>query len=457
MGTSESSSSRRRIPWWIWPLLFIAIVFGSWLIWNLQMDAAIEREIQAIRDAGYPATPEELNDWYAYPEGDNAADIYQQAFADLIEPGDADRDLIPIIGPNGPPGPGKPWPNKVLVATERFLASNKLALEKLHEAAAIEPSRYPVDFTQGINALLPALGDVRFAAQTLCLQAMRRADRDDLDGAVDSLIAAQAIARSLRDEPTLVSHLVEIAVMAFFYQETEALLRRHDLTPAQRGRLADAAAATWLDHGMVGAMAGERAAVFAFLGDPAIFNAWWSSAYQYAGLLKRDKQLYLQLMRRYVEAAEKPLVDQIVACDAAAGRAGRIPKTYPFARMAIPALGKAMVIHHRVIASRSMTLVALALLDYNEAKGRLPDKLDDLVPEHLDDVPLDTFTGKPIEYERINDESFILFSPGELGVTVPPKGDPARIDFIRQLEDYEKFQYRVPADSPLRAVEEEEE
>jgi len=44
--------TRRRVPWWAWPLLFLAILLAGWVIWNLSMDAAIEAELQAIRDAG---------------------------------------------------------------------------------------------------------------------------------------------------------------------------------------------------------------------------------------------------------------------------------------------------------------------------------------------------------------------------------------------------------------------
>jgi len=72
------------------------------------------------------------------------------------------------------------------------------------------------------------------------------------------------------------------------------------------------------------------------------------------------------------------------------------------------------------------------------------------MPKCLDVKPIDPFTGNLIEYERLDDEGFILFTPGELGVSVPTKGDASRIEFIRNLEDYNKFEYRVPPEHSAR-------
>jgi hypothetical protein len=43
--------------------------------------------------------------------------------------------------------------------------------------------------------------------------------------------------------------------------------------------------------------------------------------------------------------------------------------------------------------------------------GVLPDKLDDLVPVYLDEVPMDPFNGKPLQLEKKADQ-WTIYSVG---------------------------------------------
>ncbi|MGB2780071.1 MAG: hypothetical protein WBD63_01170 [Phycisphaerae bacterium] len=56
------------------------------------------------------------------------------------------------------------------------------------------------------------------------------------------------------------------------------------------------------------------------------------------------------------------------------------------------------------------TRVLLAMKAFKVEKRRLPETLDELVPEYLDAVPLDDFDGKPLRY---NAENKVLYSVGE--------------------------------------------
>lgn len=71
----------------------------------------------------------------------------------------------------------------------------------------------------------------------------------------------------------------------------------------------------------------------------------------------------------------------------------------------------------------------LALELYRRQHDAWPEKLTDLVPEYLTDVPTDPFSGKPLVYRR-NGKSFTLYSFGKDGVDSggksPEDGDPDR-------------------------------
>ena len=56
--------------------------------------------------------------------------------------------------------------------------------------------------------------------------------------------------------------------------------------------------------------------------------------------------------------------------------------------------------------------VACALERYRLANGNFPEKAQELVPGYIDKLPDDVCNGKPLEYRRIDDSHFILYSVG---------------------------------------------
>jgi hypothetical protein len=77
-------------------------------------------------------------------------------------------------------------------------------------------------------------------------------------------------------------------------------------------------------------------------------------------------------------------------------------------------------------ARRACARTVLAL-DRAAARGRIPERLDELVPEHLARVPIDPFDGKPLKYAR-KDGEVVVYSIGpdladDGGVPIPNQGD----------------------------------
>ena len=60
--------------------------------------------------------------------------------------------------------------------------------------------------------------------------------------------------------------------------------------------------------------------------------------------------------------------------------------------------------------SVATTRLLLALKCYKLEKGELPESLEELVPEYIEEVPLDDFDGRPMRYSR---EKKIIYSVGE--------------------------------------------
>ena len=111
-------------------------------------------------------------------------------------------------------------------------------------------------------------------------------------------------------------------------------------------------------------------------------------------------------------------------------------------------------IMNRMEACRGLTDLALAATAYRVARGHYPSRLEDLVPDYIEDIPFDPFDGKPMKMKAL-DGSLDLYSVGP-----DPKdleegsrwGGP--IHFYIGREAYEK--YRVEPAKLKRAQEAEE-
>ena len=72
---------------------------------------------------------------------------------------------------------------------------------------------------------------------------------------------------------------------------------------------------------------------------------------------------------------------------------------------------------NRCAAMRRLLLVELALMSFRETHGRIPQQLDELVPEFLPAVPQDPFGAGSLKYRLIADgKSYLLYSVGADGV-----------------------------------------
>ena len=102
-------------------VLIFAGLIALYFVYRRSLALSIQARIDAIHHAGFPATCAELDKWYPQPPaGENAADVFQQAFAhyamwtnkdvQFVAPADArdtnkfysppesKHDLLPIVG-----------------------------------------------------------------------------------------------------------------------------------------------------------------------------------------------------------------------------------------------------------------------------------------------------------------------------------------------------------------------
>ena len=59
---------------------------------------------------------------------------------------------------------------------------------------------------------------------------------------------------------------------------------------------------------------------------------------------------------------------------------------------------------------------------YRRQRGTLPERLEQLAPDFLPEVPIDPFADQPLRY-RVDENAYVVYSVGEDGVDDAGKGD----------------------------------
>jgi len=127
------------------------------------------------------------------PDPDNAALLYYQGFLSLADLDDETRDLMGAVAK------GKVDPN------------DKVA------AADVPACDWGFRFSQGFDALMPQLAQIRFLAYVLTAEARVRAADGDYRGALERCLMTDTLARHVGDD-TLICYLVSIAVRGMGYR-----------------------------------------------------------------------------------------------------------------------------------------------------------------------------------------------------------------------------------------------
>jgi hypothetical protein len=403
-------------------LLIVAAVIGA----HLLPARGVKRQMEAIRAAGLPASPGELNPWYkTVPAKENRAVRLLDAARDMVE---APAHLLKRSEEVFP---------KHHDAVAAYLEENKPALEQLHRAIELPVSRFPVDFTPGFATLLPHLSQMKKLENLLKLDAEYQARTGNAAGAYRSIVAGFAVASAIRPEPLYISELVSAACASIAVKALEDSLNHTQFNLAQLSSLSTILAeqeAEGLD-GLFRGLVGERAiGIDAFkmsfkqidsLGGSSIpgmaTDNWLGvlafQAYSASGLRGRDRALYLELMSAMIDSTRRQFPDAL-------RRSAEVDKMIEerfttglgrlaiISRMLIPALRKGTTKEAHLCANLRCAQVALAVERYRlDHKGALPSAVEELAPRYLHKLPKDPFDDSPLIYERLPSNGYRILSP----------------------------------------------
>ncbi len=406
----------------------LTAVVVTLLIQHQVLKGRADQLLEKLKEQGHPTNLAEVNESYSIPPGaTNAADAYLAAFNSLIQENQADT--------NGPvhfklESPIDDYPENLLRFVRTWVGTNETVIAQLHDAARHSHSRYPQDYTQGYNTLLPHLGNAKHAVRVLAWQAYLQIDAGDIDAALDSIHTALSVNESVAGEPDVIGQLVRIAGTHIVFNRLEEILNRRPLTDPQLNRLFGLLEGRESMAPMRSAFAGEMCMGLHFFEDPDAFGGLnfngvttggerlkslaAISGLKATGLWERDRSFYIQFHMDYLDALKRPFPDALEAGTKVNARLDDRKKGIRnvVTRAIAPALSKIIEREAARVACLRLSLTAIAVERRRLAHdGRIPDALAELVPEFLPSPLEDPFDGSPLRYRKL-DKGYVIWSIG---------------------------------------------
>jgi hypothetical protein len=317
-----------------------------------------------------------------------------------------------------------------LLRAEMEIAKEPLA--KARKLQNLHSGRYPVNWALDFMSTRLSCQDSRTAMNLLWHDARLRAQEDDIDGALTSVLSILSASRAIGDEPCLVSQLVRLAIELGAINTLERILAQghaqaNSLANMQRDFELEGAQPLFLlgvrgdragYHRMMEAIENGKLKVSSLdtanmMKPPGKFERWWTDVSGEMEI-RRSHGPYLRVMNELVEIAKLPIEEQPVKLRNYArliDQRVHERELPPAAGLLMPAVGKVGRGFWRNQALLRSAIVALAVERYRIPHGHWPESLSVLVPEYLKKIPLDPYDAKPLRYRRLAD-GVVIYSIG---------------------------------------------
>lgn len=431
---------RRRKALWICAVVgsFAAIPLVFFFAKKHFAKAAVEKKLAEFSAQGLPLTPEELHASYAYPEGENAAFLYTDAFSKIVVTNKQGKTISDLLSQAAPKAGAGKIPLETLQAMEELLAANQSALNLIREGNQIGDCRYPIDLRNLAETPMPYLRGFRHACRLLRLEAEARLAQSDAKGAYNSILNGFQLAQSLSKEPLLISHLVRCDGAKIMLSALEQFLNQHPLTTEQIDELTQWLSAAQNPAQIRTVLIGElcmslhyyrkgaiqtviewdaiqpininRAWETPFGKMPLMLGAIWMDA---TSLWHEDCGFMLNAFGKLVSSLELPAHQRREFLALQSEKLRKIQEQSALAFLlseeVLPAVVKSLEREFRFLARVRLAALALAIERRLAGDGRFPTSLEDLPAETLETFGTDPYTGERMRH-FILESGYRLFS-----------------------------------------------
>jgi hypothetical protein len=313
-------------------------------------------------------------------------------------------------------------------ADVRFLLrQHAVELEELRGAARRPYSQMPAgSYDDQLATLMTYFGVFKGFARAFQVGALAALAEGDTDAAADDVMTIVDLSATLKQTPLLISGLVRMSALATVHQPLWEGLARRQWTDDQLARFEASLSQVNLVAEMAFWLRGERAFSLSFLAVPAKGQAVAGVDPGMSQLMGRMPggwryQNQVAIARMFDDYVFPVLHPESATVDVArlfeleeAGDQARATR-HPYrilAMMLLPAIQKTPLKSAQSQADIHLARVACALERYSLAENEYPERLEELVPRFLPEVPIDPVNGQPLHYRRSEDGRYVLYSIG---------------------------------------------
>jgi hypothetical protein len=446
LGSAGRKRKRRRWLWFVVTpgLVFLAGLGGTSIYLKSQVDRRLATAIsEADRDDPNWRLADLMKHREVVPDGENSSLLVRQVLGRISSNWPA------------PPIPPPGMPREPVTATEEafdaILATPQNVLPSDEQASALrqgldevrdalEIARTIKDYPRGRHEieLVPNWLETRLAetqasrsvARLLSADAILRVRAGDGDGALDSCRAILCVARSIGDEPTLVSQLVHIALGSAAVDAARRVLAQSEPSDAALARLQalinEDLSFPLLEYGSRGERAGMDDVVqklaagevhlsdLADGGTPRPRTQDRASVYPWGRLwYAQQRAVMLEWLTDGLKIARRPDAERFVLWDQWENRIkavqatwhGKFTSTIPL--LLTPALAAVSHAQTRYHCDLQSTSLLIAAERHRLKTGAWPSSVRDIEMSLLPKIPIDPFDGQPMRMEHHDGQIFV--------------------------------------------------
>jgi hypothetical protein len=416
-------------------ILAIVVVLGVMDgVATLYYGARVKARLEALRAAGKPLLCRDIAP-KPVPAEDNAAPLYVAA-DEIIRTHNPGR----TNGGSPTDQPAEVPPEEVgysrynwndpedLALLAKYLREDQRALGLLQDATSRPSAVFDVDWSQGIETLLPHYTRLRQAGRFLAVAAIVAAHEGKQAEALDRVRRGFVVSRHTSSDPPLIGQLVVIAIDNISRRAAEYAMAQGPIPEDAARRLADELEGVDFPQRYVVAMQTERTIgldafsrirngrnLDAIIGDAKSGRARRDRIYVwlYSRLLRpmlyADELQYLRCVDELERYGSVPLQQRVNARTTPDGVAP-VPRWALLTRTVAPVFRRIDLRFESAMAQRRLLQTALGLQVYRQRHGRYPAALSELRAMGWI-APVDVFSGQDLVYRR-QGAGYLLYSVG---------------------------------------------
>lgn len=414
----DKRSTLKSVLIWVAVILIPAILIFAGLLSGTRR--GVEVELARIRAAGEPVCAKDLAG-PPIPPDQNAALIYNQAFqmlkSSIYKPHVETLQAVDLTKPIGPIKID--WPEVEKASTG---VGGIVALAR--QAAELPRCHYQVDYSPGPATLFTHLSQVRSLERVLSAASLVEARRGNTDGAAELLRLAIRTGHSVKDEPTLIATLVQMACLHISTSALQRVMESCDLSESQARQLYDDLGQVDLLHSYKIAMQGERvmglitfdmvrqqkSGMTAAFAHGNLDPLSYAGSYAWRPFLNADQSVYLKFSRHYVDTANTTCRETKIKGIHPPSDAD-IPTYARISSIIAPVWERARSARDMAMSKVALARTALALRAYKARFGAYPAKLAELKTRLGWKLPEDPCSGRDLHYRR-KPTGFLIYSIG---------------------------------------------